>query len=109
MLRIIDNKAVDLTDKEWEMYQAICVSYDNPPTQRGKDLFVDLFETDEQGMILFLKPPKHQISLEIWFFVMSLLQSQQLRRAQNKVDEMCARVENKLEGLNKKVKQKTNK
>lgn len=105
-LKIIDNKPVDLTDIEWQMYQDLCASYDNPPHQRGKDLFADLFETDEEGNILFLKPPKRQTSFEIMFFIMSILQAQQLRRAQNRIDTLCAKVEAKLDELNKTSKSK---
>lgn len=105
-LKIIDNKAVDLTDIEWQMYQDLCASYDSPPSQRGKDLFVDLFEVDGEGNILFLKPPKRQTSFEIMFFVMSILQAQQLRRAQNRVDELCAKVEAKLSEISKTSKSK---
>ncbi len=106
VLKIIDNKAVDLTDIEWQMFQDLCASYDSPPAQRGKDLFVDLFEVDGEGNILFLKPPKRQTSFEIMFFVMSVLQAQQLRRAQARIDMLCDKVEAKLDELNKTHKSK---
>ncbi len=63
MIKIIDSKRVDMTHDEYQMYQNICESYDNPPSQKGKDLFIDLFETDENGLILFVKPPRPLPSL----------------------------------------------
>ena len=105
-LHIIDNRPIDLTDVEWKLYEEICTSYDHPPGQRGKDLFVGIFETDDNGTILFLKSPKRQTSFEILFFAMSVMQTQQLRRAQSQVDAACARIDAKLADLNRAVKTK---
>ena len=81
MLRIIDNKRVDLTNDEFKAYQELCKSYDRPNFQ-GKDLFVDLFETNEKGIIIFLKPPgKKFISMEIIIFIQSVMVHQQIGRA----------------------------
>ena len=55
-MHIIDNKKVALTQNEWDMYQSICKSYDRQ-NFKGEDLFKDLFETDDNGIIIFLKPP----------------------------------------------------
>lgn len=106
-LHIIDNKPVDLTDREWEMYQQICASYDNPPSQRGRDLFCDLFESDDQGIILFLKPPsKRQTTFEVIFFVFSVMQAQQLRRMKEQADATVAKVNDKLAELEKRLSKK---
>ena len=52
-LRIIDNKRVELTNDEWKTYQEICSSYDKPNFQ-GKDLFKDIFETNQTQFSSFL-------------------------------------------------------
>lgn len=95
-LKIIDNKKIDMTDDEWSMYQKIVKSY-TTMTNRGEDLFIDLFETDENGIIMFLKPPsKRQTSFEVFLFLMSLMQHQHLRQMQKQVDDLCSQVREKL-------------
>ena len=95
-MRIIDNKKVDMTDDEWQMYQKIVKSY-TTMTNKGEDLFIDLFETDDNGVIMFLKPPsKRQTSFEVFLFLMSLMQHQHLRLMQKQVDDLCAQVREKL-------------
>lgn len=98
MLQIIDNKRVDMTADEHQMYQKIVHSY---TTQfvKGEDLFVDLFETDDQGIIIFLKPPsKRHTSFEIFLFLMALMQHQHLRIVRQQVDDLCKEVREKLKG-----------
>jgi len=95
-MRIIDNKKVDMTEDEWTMYQKIVKSY-TTMTNKGEDLFIDLFETDENGIIMFLKPPsKRQTSFEVFLFLMSLMQHQHLRLMQKQVDDLCEQVREKL-------------
>ena len=92
-MRIVDNKKVHMSDDEYQMYKDICASYDNPPTQKGTDLFCDLFETDDDGVIIFLKPPsKRQTSFEIFLFLMSVMQNQHLRLMRKQVDDLVAQV-----------------
>ena len=93
MIRIIDYKKVDLTDDEYQMYQNICRSYDRP-NFKGEDLFRDIFETDDDGFIVFLKPPtKHFTSMEVFLFVCSIMQHQHLRRLEQRVDDAIERME----------------
>lgn len=95
-LRIIDNKKIDMTEDEWTMYQKIVKSY-TTVTNRGEDLFIDLFESDENGIIIFLKPPsKRQTSFEVFLFLMALFQHQHLRLMQKQVDDLCDQVREKL-------------
>jgi hypothetical protein len=95
-LQIIDNKKLDMTSDEWTMYQKIVKSYTSL-TNRGEDLFIDLFESDDNGIIMFLKPPsKRQTSLEVFLFLMSLMQHQHLRLMQKQVDDLCSQVREKL-------------
>jgi hypothetical protein len=104
VLRVIDNKKIDLTNDEWAMYQKIVKSYTNL-TNKGEDLFIDLFETDDQGVIVFLKPPsKRQTSFEVFLFLMSVMQHQHLRIMYARVDDACNQVKEKLKELDSKKK-----
>jgi hypothetical protein len=94
--RVVDNKKLDMTDDEWNMYQKIVKSY-TTPTNKGEDLFMDLFETDNNGIIMFLKPPtKRQTSFEIFLFLISLITHQHLRLMHQQVDEACAQMKEKI-------------
>jgi hypothetical protein len=96
-LRIIDKKRIDLTDDEYDMYKSIVQAYTKPPYQKGEDFFIDLFETDENGIILFLKPPSNRhISFEIFLFMMSVFQAQHLRIMHQKVNEFIGDAKQKL-------------
>jgi hypothetical protein len=78
-IRVVDKKKVDMTEDEWALYQKICKSYTIPPN-KGEDMFIDLFETDENGVIMFLKPPsKRGTSFEVFMFLMALQQQQHIR------------------------------
>ena len=89
-IRIVDNKKVDMTDEEWNMYQKIVKSYTDL-TGKGEDLFIDLFETGGDGIIIFLKPPsKRRTSLEVFLFLMALMQHQHLRLMHQQMDEAIA-------------------
>lgn len=100
---IIDNKKVDLTSDEYNTYKRIVDSYTIPPYQKGEDFFIDLFETDGEGVIIFLKPPsKRQVSLEIFLFMVSVFQHQHMRRLEEQVNSVCKRMEDKLKELEKK-------
>lgn len=95
-MRVIDYKKIDLTEDEWQMYNKICRSYDRP-NFKGEDLFSDLFETDDDGIIIFLKPPsKMYTSMEVFLFLMSLMQHQHLRRMEKRVEDALERIENYL-------------
>lgn len=94
-IRIVDNKKVDMTEDEWAMYQKIVQSYTSL-TNKGEDLFIDLFETNEEGIIIFLKPPsKRQTSFEVFLFLMALMQHQHLRLMHDSVKEAIASLKEK--------------
>lgn len=94
-IRIVDNKKVDMSNDEWAMYQKIVRSYTDL-TGKGEDLFIDLFETDNNGTIIFLKPPsKRRTSLEVFLFLMSLMQHQHLRLMHAQIDEAIAEMKKK--------------
>ena len=85
-----------MNEVEWEMYNKIVKSY-TTPTNKGEDLFIDLFETDENGIIIYLQPPsKRQTSLEVFLFLMTLFQQQQLRLMQDQVNDICTQMKDKL-------------
>ena len=98
-IRIIDNKKIEMTDDEWAMYCKIVQSYTNL-TNKGEDLFIDLFETDDYGIIRFLKPPsKRQTSFEVFLFLMSLQTHQHLRLMHAQVDDICSQLAKKIKEL----------
>lgn len=94
-IRIIDNKKVDLTEDEFLMYQKIVKSYTDI-TGKGEDLFIDLFEANNDGIIIFLKPPsKRRTSLEVFLFLMAVMQHQHLRLMHEQIDEAVAELKKK--------------
>lgn len=99
--RIINNKKIDLTEDEWRLYQEICKSYDRP-NFKGSDLFVELFETDANGIITYLKPPTRYTSMEVFLFMMAIMQHQHLRVMYSRIDEAvveCKQVTEKAKEL----------
>ena len=102
-MRIIDNKKIDLTDDEWSMYKNIVKSY-TTNTNKGEDLFIDLFETDESGMIIFVKPPsKRQTSFEVFLFIISVMVHQHLRSSNKQVDDVCNQMKAKMKELDEQL------
>jgi len=79
-IRIIDNKKLALTQSEWDMYQSICRSYDRA-NFKGEELFKDLFESDNDGIIIFLKPPSSRYtSIEVFLFISAIFLHQHVRQ-----------------------------
>lgn len=95
MIRVVDNKKVEMTDDEYEMYNKIVKSYTDI-TGKGEDLFMDLFEANDDGIIIFLKPPsKRRTSLEVFLFLMALMQHQHLRLMHQQIDEAVGELKKK--------------
>jgi hypothetical protein len=102
-IRIVNNKKLEMSNDEYSMYQSICASYDDGNT-RGSDLFIDLFETDDDGIIVFLKPPsKRATSLEVFLFLVSLMTQQHLRVMYSQVGSMASDMKNKLKEYDEKL------
>lgn len=100
---IIDNKKIDLTSDEWEMYRKIVASY-TTPSNKGEDLFIDLFEVNEDGIIIFLKPPsKRQTSFEVFLFLMSIFQHQHLRLMYKEVHDYGVQIKEKMREIDEKM------
>lgn len=105
MLRIIDNKRIDITDDEFKVYEELCASYDKP-NFKGADLFKNLFESDKNGRIIFLKPPTSYTSMEVCMFMVNVMVHQHLRDACNvvyDVTEDARKTINEMKELIKKL------
>lgn len=103
-MKVIDNKKIDLTEDEWNMYIKIVKSY-TTITNKGEDLFTDLFETDDNGIIVYLKPPsKRQTSFEVFLFLMSIMAHQHLRLMHKEVGDICSQMKEKMKELDEKLK-----
>lgn len=90
MIRVIDHKKLDLTNDEFILYEKICKSYDSP-TFKGSDLFKNLFETNEHGIITFLRPPTTSYtSMEVWMFLVAVMIHQHIGSAINESDRISA-------------------
>jgi len=56
-----------------------------------------LFETDENGIIIFLKPPsKRQTSFEVFLFLMAVMQQQHIRLMYKQIEELSIEVREKI-------------
>ena len=94
--KIIDNKAIEMTEEEFVIYRGICRSYDRP-NFNGEELFRELFESDDAGYITFIRPPSTRYtSMECYLFICSIYMHQNIRLMNSKVDRL-------IEETNKKV------
>jgi hypothetical protein len=104
-LTIIDNKRVNMTDAETQLYRKIVISYTNL-TNKGEDLFIDLFEVDGSGNIIFLKPPsKRQTSFEVYLFLMTIMVQQQQRIMNDTINDVCNQMKNKMKEIDDKLEE----
>ncbi len=103
-LRIIDNKRIDLTDDEYALYKSICKAYAKLPHIIGEDFFKDLFETDERGMIIFLRPPQTKFSIEVYLFLVNIMIHQQLGISSKQVDDLILKTNPLLEKMQDGIK-----
>lgn len=99
MIRIIDNKKIELTADEFNLYNKICDSY-KKDNFTGSNVFKGLFETDDNGIIVFLKPAdKDFASLEAFLFLVSVMVHQHLRISVAEFDSLTRESSIKLEEL----------
>jgi hypothetical protein len=103
MLKIIDNKRIDLTEDEYKIYQSICGSYPG-----GKEMFQNLFETDDNGIILFLIPPKQYCAMEVVIFLQNIMIHQHLRLLYNEYNEALNFMKNKISEMESRLNVKNN-
>lgn len=85
-----------MTEDEFRMYIDICRSYDRP-SFKGEELFRELFETDDNGIIVFLRPPSNRhTSMEVFMFMQIVMQHQHLRIMHKQVDDLCNELKEKV-------------
>lgn len=105
MIRIIDNKKVDVTEDEYQAYQKLCRSYDRP-NFKGEQLFIEHFESNNDGIILFVKPPHHKYSsLEVYCFLVSIMTNQHLRLAHLQVEMLVKEAREIIINLMEEIKE----
>jgi hypothetical protein len=92
MIRIIDDKQIELTADEWNIYNDIITRY-TTATMEGKYLFRGLFESDDKGIIQTLKPPQQAISMEIFLFMSCVMQHQHIRLMYQQLQEWKSQFE----------------
>lgn len=103
-MKIIDNKKVDMTDDEWNLYIQICRSYDRA-SFKGEELFRNLFESDANGMIIFLRPPSDRhTSMEAVIFMLNLMAHQHMRSMHVEVADVCNQMKAKINEIDEKLK-----
>lgn len=108
-IRIIDNKRIDITEDEFSLYQKICRSYDRT-NFKGEELFRNIFETDDDGVIIFITPPSNrQFTMECFMFVVTLMHQQHLRVFYKTLKDYLKSADDKLkEQANLKIEEFTN-
>lgn len=106
-IRIVCNRKLELSEDEFQMYKDICRSYDRA-NSKGEDLFHDLFETDDNGIIVFMRPPSTRYtSMEVVCFVIMIFQTQHMRLLQNKANRIFEEVKEKTNAAIAELKQKS--
>ncbi len=92
-----------MSDDEYSLYQDICSSYDSAG-YKGSDLFLDLFESDDNGVILFLKPPrKRSTTMEVFLFLSGLMTQQHLRINYMQIEDLTNQIKNKLNDFEQRL------
>lgn len=104
MIRIIDNKKIELTNDEFDQYDKICKGYDRQ-NFKGSDLFKGLFDVDAEGIIINLNPPsKYYTSFEVFLWLMKVMQHQHLRIMRDQQQAMVDETKKIVNQLIKEVK-----
>ena len=65
----------------------------------GKVLFDDLFETDGEGLLIFLKPPRKMFSFEVVVFLQNVMVNQHLRKIYAEHDEALKELRREIQEL----------
>ena len=77
MIKAIAHQKVDMSDQEYQYYKELVSQFTDDKT-KGEEFFKDLFESDEEGLITFVKPNK-PTPWAIVFFVQQVMITQRLR------------------------------
>jgi hypothetical protein len=85
--KIIDYKHVDMTEEEYEYYLQLVKEF-TAGTSNGKDQFKDVFDVDEDGCIMLIRPPlRKSVGWAVLVFLQNLMINQRLRRMESWVQE----------------------
>lgn len=89
MIRIIDNKPLDLSNEEYDYYLSMVKTY-------GQNCLKDTFDSDPKtGFITLVKPPlTYTIRLGIIFFLFNVSLNQRIRDLENLTQELRKEKEN---------------
>ena len=83
---IINFKSVEMNEEEHKYYEELVKSF-STPEKSGKNYFRDLFDVDEDGCIMFIRPPlKMEVPWAVLVFLQNLMINQRLRRMEKKVE-----------------------
>ena len=81
--RVIDHKSVDMTDEEFNYYNKLIEEF-TYANYSGKDQFRDIFDVDQDGCIIMLRPPlKKEVGWAVILFLQNLMINQRLRRMED--------------------------
>jgi len=104
-IHIIDNKKLALTQDEWNMYQTVCNAYSRP-NFKGEELFKNLFESDDKGLIIYIKPPGNRFtSMEVFLFICTVFQHQHIREIYNTASSIFSQMNAKMKELDAKIEE----
>lgn len=93
---VIDHKFISLTKDEWSYYQQLVQEFSDH-TKSGADYFIDIFDADDDGLILNLRlPMTKQIPWAIVVFMQNVVINQQLRSVHREIDTRFANLEDKI-------------
>ena len=94
-----------MTSDEYNEYKNICAAYDTP-TRKGETLFIDSFEVNDDGRIIYIKAlGERQSSFEVIFFLFGLMQNQWLRAMIGEVNIELKKIRAKNKILDNKIKE----
>lgn len=104
-IRVINHSPLEMSDDEYALYQKI-VKENTNSTQKGSDLFFDLWEADTRGIIMFLKPPsQRRTTFQIIIFLMMLQQQQHIRLMYDQVADIAKQMKDKIAEIDSKLVQ----
>ena len=87
MIRVVDYKAVDMTDEEFEYYNKLTQEL-TFGTYNAKEQFHDMFDVDENGYISMIRPPmKKEVYWAVIVFLQNLMLNQHIRKMENWIKE----------------------
>lgn len=85
MIRAVDYQKLDMTNEEFDYYQALVQNLTITEKVEGSSFFRDLFLSDERGIITIIKPTR-PIPWEVMFFLQNLTINQHLRELDARIN-----------------------